>query len=66
MASTLQEMVAFLTENGLITKYDRPKLSPNHRMIIFPDGSSTEFASIDEVVAYLEGMVKAAQILLNR
>lgn len=59
---TIQEMVNLLTEKGIITEYD--KSDPESRSLKFADGTGICFDSgLDILKNYLEGMVKAVEIL---
>lgn len=59
---TIQEMVSFLSEKGLITEYD--KSIPGSPLLKFADGQGIYFDSgLEHLRDYLEGMVKSVELM---
>jgi hypothetical protein len=59
---TIQEMINFLSEKGLIIEYD--KSIPDSPLVRFADGQGIYFDSGREPLRYfLEGMVKAVELM---
>lgn len=58
---TIQEMISFLKEKGLVEEYI--KSSSPERELLFTDGQTITFETATDAANYLEGMVKAVELM---
>lgn len=59
---TIQQLIDFLKEKGLIEQYIKPPSTPE-REVRFTDGTSITFDSAMDTLNYLDGMVKAFELI---